>query len=931
MRLVGRETELGALQRLVDTARQGGFRVLCVRGEAGIGKTQLLEVLRVRAKAAGLDVLEGRATELEQDVALAPVVEALEGRILSLPPGFLASLGPEQVGRLAAVFPGLGAPSIGAGAADRWRLHRTLRNLLAGWSADRPIVLILDDLHWADPATREFLDQLLRHPLPQGGVVALAMRPGEVAARLQQAARSGLGSDAVLLELRSLDRPAADLLLADVPDRALRDRLYRASGGNPLLLEELRRSDGEVPAGLVEVVMAEVAGLPVEARELLAAAAVLGDPFDVDHAGRVAGLDEQDRLTGLDLLVSGALVRVQPEPRQFAFRHPVVRSAVYQGLAPGRRLGMHHNAARLLADLGAGIPLQARHLAHSAAIGDTGAAAILRSAARQIRPQSPATAAEWLAAAERLGPSPEGSAELAEVLVEAGRLTSALAVTDSTVAESAVPEGPTLPLALRLALTAASAERLLGRHDAARLRLERMARRTVGDAELSGRLEASLALAAYQRGELGETRRWARAAREREVTGPVRAAAAALLAMTEAFAGHIGTAADEADQAVADLAAASDEELLAAGELCLAVPWALLALERLPDALSTARRAAQANRRGGNSAAAVASDIAAASALGLGGQMAEADAAADAAEQAAHISGIDQTLQWALWMRAWTLLETGHVGAALVAAERSVALAEKLDVSALAVIARAVLGAVLVARGEPERARPLLAAYDLEPGWICRWAPWLVEADLALGDLDAAGQHAARAGALGEAGTVAGAAAGAARACAMVDLARGDTAAAARRAREAVRHAQRIPSGLDEARGLILVAQATEKGDPAESVAALDRAQLLSAAAGATRTRDEVLQHIRRRGRRADRGHRRAVDAPPRRGTALTAREQDVAELVAAGRTNKEIGSQLYLSEKTIETHLSRVFTKFGVRTRAAVAARMAADRDAPP
>ena len=89
-------------------------------------------------------------------------------------------------------------------------------------------------------------------------------------------------------------------------------------------------------------------------------------------------------------------------------------------------------------------------------------------------------------------------------------------------------------------------------------------------------------------------------------------------------------------------------------------------------------------------------------------------------------------------MRAWVLLDHGDVDDALAAATESVALAEHLDQSALVTIGNAVLGSALLAAGRPAEARPLIAAYDVEPGWICRWAPRLVEAELALGDVDGA-------------------------------------------------------------------------------------------------------------------------------------------------------------------------------------------------
>ena len=163
-------------------------------------------------------------------------------------------------------------------------------------------------------------------------------------------------------------------------------------------------------------------------------------------------------------------------------------------------------------------------------------------------------------------------------------------------------------------------------------------------------------------------------------------------------------------------------------------------------------------------------------ALGLLGRVTEAETAADEVEQAARVSANAQLLQWTLWMRAWVLMEAGRLDAAQTAASESVELAATLDDSASPTVARTVLGAVLGARGEHARGRDLLAAYEMDHGWICRWAPHLVESDLALDDLAAAREHGQRAAARAPMTGIAGARAAAARAQALVALADGDTA-----------------------------------------------------------------------------------------------------------------------------------------------------------
>ena len=887
--LVGRDAELDAIDRLIEAAARGESSMLLVRGEAGIGKTRLLDRLSHRAAERRFAVLRGRATELESDVPFAAVVEALE-----------------PLDDVALATP--------ASPAERWRLHRGLRERLDALPGGHPFALVLDDVHWADPATLELLEHLMRRPPERPHLLVAALRPGDVAERLLAI------RPAAALDLGPLAREAAEPLLAGLVDPNERERMFTQSGGNPLLLEELARAGpgAEAPGGIVAAIGAERAALPTPARMLLDGAAIAGDPFDLDLAAAAGGLDADQALTGLDALVERGLVRPDDIPRRFVFRHPVVRSAVHAAVPAGEEIAAHVRAARALEATGAALPARARHLAHAAAPGDAESAATLRAAAALVRPQAPAIAADWLVAARRADPrlGADGQLALAETMVAAGRLEAALAVVD----EAAVADGAAdREHRVGLAVAGATVERLLGRHEAGSRRLERV----LDEAPGSGLLMAHLAISAYELGAAEETAAWAQRARASDADRLVHAAAAAMLAPAHAFAGRADAARAEGDAAVEAVDRASDAELAGAGELLTAVAWGLLAVERFVDVLSVARRSALVIRATGNGPAAIALDVAAISALGLLGRIEEAVAAADEAEQAARVTGNDQAVQWALWMHAWALLERGDLDAALAAAEGSVDLAQRLDDSALTTIARAVLGAVLVARGEPARGRPLLDAYDLEPGWRCRWTPPLVEADLALGDASAAAAHADQATALAESTPLAGPRAAAGRAQALVALARGETARAVELAGAAVADAERVDGALDVARARLIAGRALAASDRDGALLELAAAEQASATAGAARVRDEALQEQRRLGRRVGRGGERG-----RAGGgvgALSPREREVAGLVADGRTNREIAARLFLSEKTIETVLSRVFRKLGVRSRAEVAARVAA------
>ena len=225
------------------------------------------------------------------------------------------------------------------------------------------------------------------------------------------------------------------------------------------------------------------------------------------------------------------------------------------------------------------------------------------------------------------------------------------------------------------------------------------------------------------------------------------------------------------------------------------------------------------------------------------------------------------------------------------------------------------LGSVLLAMGRPQEAEPLLAAYDVEPGWTCRWAPRLVEARLALGDRPAADEAAALAMNLAERSGLAGALAAAFRARTMLGQDPRDAMAA-------IAHAASIDAQLDIAQGHLLAGRAMSGSDPEAGATHLTEALRTAEAAGARRTADEAARELRRLGRRVGRGGTRGT--PGGGVDSLSRRERDIGELVRQGLTNKQIAARLFLSEKTVESHLSRAFSKLDVTSRAALAARIA-------
>src|SRR4051794_4621909 len=309
--LVGRERELAAADELLAGVRQAESRVLGVLGETGIGKSALLDAVGEKAAAAGLLVLDGRAAEHERDVPFGLVVDALDDHVATMHPRRVESVGPDLGAALPAAAELSGASTAAPGAGERFRCHRALRGLLEMLGRERPFVLLLDDLHWADDASIELVLHLLRRPARAPHLLAFALRPTEAASRILHATRSA--ADSTLLSLGPLTHDASLELLAHVADPAQRERLAREAAGNPLFLQELARvapgPGGALPPTLLAAVRLEVGALPAAARALLDGAAVAGDPFDPELAAAAAGLEPAGALSPLDALVAVDLVR----------------------------------------------------------------------------------------------------------------------------------------------------------------------------------------------------------------------------------------------------------------------------------------------------------------------------------------------------------------------------------------------------------------------------------------------------------------------------------------------------------------------------------------------------------------------------------------------------------------------------------------------
>jgi predicted ATPase len=279
---------------------------------------------------------------------------------------------------------------------ERYRSHRAVRALLEHLAQTRPLVLVLDDFHWADSASVELLGALLRRPPAAAVLTALALRPRQTPDRLAAALqRAHRGAALTRVELVDLTPEEARELLDQSVDAAGAASLYEECGGNPFYLEQLARSERaggatftpeisltglEIPPAIAASLNEELASLSEGARLVLEGAAVAGDPFESELAAAAATASEAAAMDAVDELLRVDLIRTTDVPRRFRFRHPLVRRAVYEATAGGWRLGAHERCAEALAMRGVAATARAHHVERSAREGDVAAVTVLRDA-----------------------------------------------------------------------------------------------------------------------------------------------------------------------------------------------------------------------------------------------------------------------------------------------------------------------------------------------------------------------------------------------------------------------------------------------------------------------------------------------------------------------------------------------------------------------
>jgi len=921
--LLERERELAAVEGLLA----GGGAGLVVEGGAGLGKTVLVEAACRRAADMGREILRARGSGLEAGFAFGVVRQLFERRLVGAGER-------EREGLLGG--PAGAVRSLLFGAAGRRSAFDTSFAVLHGlyWLtvnlADRrPLLIAVDDAHWADEPSLRWLAYLA--PRLQGLAVALlvALRPRDPAS--EGASLAALRAEAAgVARPGLLSRGAVGAIVGGALGRRATDELcaavWEASGGNPLYVTELLRAVELEDQPLAELepavllaggrewvarrVVARVRGLRPGALSLAQALAVLGDGCELRHAAAIAGVEMGQAVSLAAGLVGIEVLAADDPPR---FIHPVVRDAVDGSLESDERDVARRCAARLLHGDGAPPGQVAAHLVGVRPAGDGWVLSRLREAARAaMQSGAPGAAAALLGRALN---EPPPLSQRVEVLREAAQAEAAAG------RETACDE---LDEALRLAtdpreraeiaLEVAEAYAALFRWVDAVDVIER-ALRELGDADevLAARLEGELVVCG-----LHDARRSARVAPviERLASRPLAGSAAEALAvargMTMVLSGR------PARQAAAPLQEALSRARARAEnwDTRAALLWSLITAERF-DAVEIALEpmVAEVNRSG--SARGL---VAVYSALGLLrfrlGALPEADAAARVALRVLQEGDFAPGLAFAATVLAEVAVEAGELDEAqalLVLLPQ-----EGWPAGVGTVLIPAARGRLRLAQGRPADAladfRMCAAMFSPEVwGMEMRDVGYVharagaAQALLLLGERAGAREHAQAE--LADA-RVFGAPRARGVALRIAGLAEGGKHGRAL-LHESVGSLRDSPALLELAKSLTELGAALRRaGQRAAAREPLAEALELAVRCGARRLAARAREELKATGARPRREWRTGVEA-------LTPSELRIVHLAAEGRTNREIAQELYVTLKTVEGHLSRAYTKLGIKRRA--------------
>ena len=925
-RLVGREAELAEAAAAVRRLGAGRAAALVVEGEAGIGKTRLVRSLVDDARSRGYTVFYGRTHPFERTRPFGVLAEALALR--------RRSPDPRRAG-IAELLAGAGAP----GTGDlQYRVVEEVVDLVESECVEHPVLLVAEDLHWADAGSVQALSSIARR-LPLAPVlVVVTTRPSPVSGEVVRLLDDLAAMRARTLHLQPMaPREVSELAVAvlGAPAGPVLTGLLDKAGGNPLWARAILRTLGDegllcntgnavdattsqLPASLRELVVRRLRDLPAETLELLQVTAVLGDAVSVHDVATLARRGPTEVAARLGEAFEAHLLDEVDD--RVVFRHPLVHDAVYQHLPPPARRLLHRQAAVALMAAGADRLDVADHLLRGAERGDEEAVAWLREAAREASAQAPLVAVELLRRAEALlqPGHPEAdsvAAELVQALLRSGRVTEASALAEAVLARRHAAE---VDVPVRLALLGA-------------LALQNRAEEVIAVAEATLAMPPALpapaqvpvlAQLSWAHTYSGDHRAGAAVARRALVLAEEAADPSATVWALSALlvaAGRQGRYEEALDHARRAVALVSQ----APGSTALPLqPTYFLGLALFDcDLVAEARAAFREALDDEFTSGWWLSDTLMADALVsfVTGDWADAVPSLVAGAQAALEKGHAMLLTQSLAYQVLIATGTGDLRAAREAAEGIVDALEGDRLGYNAGILGAAVAGLMAAEGDDDGAyEVLLRCWRFEADRNDRFyhralAPDLVRLAVALGHREVATEVAeVVAAGVALAPEVASVRSLALRCRGLVlddpDLLL-EAVAAARRASLLVDHAEACEDAAAS-----LARDGRDEEAAALLTEALDRYERAGADAWAARVR----AGLRTLG--VHPGPRGTRDRPTEGWASLTGTERSVSLLVAEGLTNGAVARRLYISPHTVNTHLRHVFAKLGVSNRVALA-----------
>jgi ATP/maltotriose-dependent transcriptional regulator MalT len=929
--LLEREQQMGVLAGLLERTRAGGGSVVAIEGQAGIGKTALLSWLHEHATSEGARVLSARGATIERESSLGVCRQLFERLVVEATPEDRVGLldGPAA---LAGHLLGVGeppAPSSDPGFATVHGLYWLCSNL----ADSTTVVLAVDDAHHADATSWRFLSYLAPRLEGLRVLVAVAVRPAEVG---EPAAELLAAPTTVVVAPGELSEEAVAVLVRERLPDAVDDRFchacHAATGGNPFLLRSLLHAVETEPSGargapaeavlslgraaVGRTVMARIAKLPEQCRQLAQAVAVLGSGCELRHAAGLAALDRAAAAAALDELAAHEILRPDLPVR---FVHPLIESALLESLAPAARAQAHAQAARLLASGGTGPARVAAHLLAAYPDDDPWVVRTLQAAAGQAMSSGGADIATRYLKRALAEPAAEATAAVLEELAAASLsftadasesielLEHALALTSDNEARARL----TSKLAGMLSGVVGTPMRAI---ELVRGELELLADI---DRESQLRLRAELILAAQAAGLHPRVwEKWADGLSD--LPGDTPAERYALATISSAIPDVAATAADIASRALGDGLLLRDEgpECQVYRPVVLVMACADrfdLADQLIADGLREARR--RGSRMGSVSAMTVRAQVA----MFRGDLLdAEADAAA-ILELSRDSPGSDTALAFGAGFLAQALAARGAIAAAAAALARYDLHAGAPNPGFMAYMTGR--ASVLAAQGRHAQAvKQLMQLVMLGRSrpFIMAWASagsMAAELTLALG-------HRAEAEQFAQEELRTARVWGAARPMGIALRSLGLTSQGEERVellREAVLTLASSPARLEHARALVYLGRVLRQtGDRPAARDHLRQAMDLAERCGARPLAEQARQELVIAGARPRRQRISGAEA-------LTASERRVATMAADGMTNREIAQALFITTKTVAHHLTHIYQKLNIDGREGLAGALRA------